>query len=271
MGSSSRLLVSVLVVVALAIGFWVLLLSPKREKADELGTQVDTLQISLAEAQSRAAEAENAKRSFPGDYRQLVVLGQAVPIGDETSSLIVELNKVAKDSGLKFESVQLASGSEAAGAATAPPAPAPAEATAPESTGAVPASASVPPTEASASLMPLGATIGPAGLGVMPYSLTFSGDFFHVADFIEGIDSLVHPDGATVAVDGRLVTLNGFALNADPELDFPHLDATFSVTTYVTPPSEGLTAGATPESPAPVAEAGSAEEASESTEASAAQ
>ena len=128
----------------------------------------------------------------------------------------------------------------------------------------------MPPTEAAASLLPLGASVGSAGLGVMPYSLTFSGDFFHVADFIKGIDSLVHPDTATVAVDGRLVTLNGFALNADPELDFPHLDATFSVTTYVTPPSQGLTAGATSSEPAPVAETESAET-TEPSEADAAQ
>lgn len=270
MGSSSRLVVSVLVVVALAIAFWVLLLSPKREKSDELGSQVDSLQISLAEAQSRAAEAETAKQAFPGDYRQLVVLGKAVPVGDETSSLIVELNKVAQRSGLSFESLQLSTNGEAAAEPTVPTPEAPAEAAAPEGSGAVPASATVPPTEVAASLLPLGATVGPAGLGVMPYDLTFSGDFFHVADFIKGIDSLVQPDGVTVAVDGRLVTLNGFALNADTDVGFPHLNATFSVTTYLTPPGEGLTAGASAEAPAPVAETGG-EEATESTQVSAAQ
>jgi hypothetical protein len=85
----------------------------------------------------------------------------------------------------------------------------------------------------------------------MPYNLTFSGDFFQVADFIGGIDSLIKTRGSNVAVDGRLVTLDGFALNADPEAGFPHLSATFSVTTYLTPPSQGLTAGATPTEPAP--------------------
>ena len=75
----------------------------------------------------------------------------------------------------------------------------------------MPASSTVPPTEAAASLLPLGASIGPAGLGVMPYSLTFSGDFFQIANFIGGIDSLVHTGAkSNVAVDGRLVTLNGF-------------------------------------------------------------
>jgi Tfp pilus assembly protein PilO len=268
MNASSRLVVPVLVVVALAIGFWVLLLSPKRERADELGSQVDFLKVSLAEADSRVAEAETARREFPADYRQLVVLGQAVPVGDETSSLIVELNQIAGESGLKFDSVQLtATGTTEAATPVTPTLP-PAESATPESSGTVPAAATVPPTEAAASLLPLGATVGSAGLGVMPYNLTFSGDFFHVADFIRGIDSLVHSEGATVAVDGRLVTLNGFALNEDPELKFPHLDATFSVTTYVTPPTQGLTAGATPSEPAPVA---GAEEASQSPESETAQ
>ena len=85
----------------------------------------------------------------------------------------------------------------------------------------------------------------------MPYDLTFSGNFFHIADFIRGSTRWSTPAGGSVAVDGRLVTLNGFALNANSALGFPHLEATFSVTTYLTPPSQGVTAGATPAAPAP--------------------
>ena len=89
----------------------------------------------------------------------------------------------------------------------------------------------------------------------MPYELSFSGDFFHVADFIRGVDSLVHTGGKGVGVDGRLVTLNGFALNAQTPPGFPALNATFSVTTYLIPPSQGVTAGATPTAPAATATA----------------
>jgi Tfp pilus assembly protein PilO len=254
MKSTNRLIVSILVVTALAIAFFVLALSPKRQEASDLAGEAEQLQISLSESQANAAAAIEAKHDFPADYRQMVVLGQAVPPSDDTSSLLMELNRLAKHSRVDFDSIQLDSGS---GESLPPAAPAPiapaatvpsAEGTTP---GAVPAAATVPPTEAAASLLPLGATIGTAGLGVMPYDLTFSGDFFHIADFIEGIDSLVHTGGRDVAVDGRLVTLNGFALNADPELGFPHLNATFSVTAYLMPPSQGLTAGATPVAPAP--------------------
>jgi Tfp pilus assembly protein PilO len=255
MSSSNRLIVSILAIAALAIVFWIALLGPKREQADELAGQVDSLHVSLSEAQSQLAAARSAKRDFPVDYRQLVVLGPAVPAGDETSSLLVELNHVAHHARVKFDSILLNGTGETSTVAPVPvapaPAPAPSAPSAASPSGAVPAAATIPPTEAAASVLPLGAAVGPAGLAVMPYNLSFSGSFFHVADFIAGIDSLVHAGARTVGVDGRLVTLDGFSLSADPTLGFPHLDANFAVTTYLTPPSQGLTAGATPTEPAP--------------------
>jgi Tfp pilus assembly protein PilO len=251
MNATNRLIVSILVVCGLAVAFFALALNPKREEASELSSEADLLRVALSESRSKTAEGLAARRDFPADYQQLVVLGKAAPSSDDTATLLVQLNRIADRSKVEFDSIQLAAGS-GEGAVEAAPAPAPvAPAPAEGPTGAVPAAATIPPTEAAASLLPLGASIGTAGLGVMPYDLTFSGDFFHVADFIKGIDALVNTSDQSVAVDGRLVTLNGFALNADPGLGFPHLDATFSVTTYLTPPSQGLTAGASPTAPAP--------------------
>jgi hypothetical protein len=69
------------------------------------------------------------------------------------------------------------------------------------------------------------------------------------------------------------MTLDGFSLRPESEeenTDSSRLTATFSVTTYVTPPSQGTTAGASPtapaaETPAPASEA-PAEESGESSE-----
>ena len=72
-----------------------------------------------------------------------------------------------------------------------------------------------------------------------------------MAEFIKGIDDLVKTKGELVAVDGRLMTIDGFALNPDTALGFPHLEGTFSLTAYLTPPDQGVTAGASPEAPAP--------------------
>jgi len=236
---SPRLIVSLLVLALVGVAFWMLLLGPKREEAGDLATELDQQRAALAQNQAKANAGAEARRDFPGDYRQLVVLGKAVPAGDDTGSLLVELNQIAKDSGVSFQSIQLSNG---AGESSAEP-------TTTEATGtAGGASTPVPATEVAAALLPLGATIGTAGLGVMPYDLVFTGDFFHVADFIHGVDSLVQPSRSNVAVEGRLVTLDGFALNAAPD-GFPNLEATFAVTTYLAPPGQGVTAGATAEAP----------------------
>ena len=251
MAASTRLIASILVIAVLAVAFWMLALAPKREKADELGQQVNQLKVTLAEAESEATNAAAARQSFPADYRQLVVLGQAAPEGDETSSLLVELEAISNKTQVQFEGIQLDSSGGEVAASTAPPlTPAP---TTPSSgsSGAVPASESVPPTEVAASLLPLGASIGPAGLAVMPYTLTFKGNFFHIADLIHELDALVRTSGSKVAVDGRLLTLSSFTLSEESDRGFPYLEASFTVTSYVTPPSQGVTAGATPAEPAP--------------------
>ncbi len=173
------------------------------------------------------------------------------------------MNRIARQAKVRFEGIELEAGSgesgETAATETAPPVPPPTSG----SPAGVPVSAAVPPTEAAAALLPLGATIGPAGLGVMPYKLSFSGSFFQIADFIAGIDSLVRGSGEQVDVEGRLVTLNGFSLAEEQQRGFPYLEANFSVTTYLTPPGQEASAAAAPvESAAPVAT-----ESTESTEA----
>lgn len=236
--SSNKMILAMLGVVALAAAFWMLLLSPKREEAQKLGAQVEQLRTSLAQHEAEVVEAEAARKEFPAEYRRLVVLGKAVPGDDDVASLLVQMNRISGNAGGTFRNIQLSAsgGGEAPAAA---PAPAGAEAE------GEPVSA----TEVAASLLPLGASIGPAGLAVMPYEVTFDGDFFDVADFIKGLDSLVKTKNDEVRVDGRLVTIDGFTLEADGRGGFPALQASFSLTTYLTPPAEGATGGATPGSP----------------------
>lgn len=236
--STSKALIAAMVgIVVLVLVFWMMLLSPKREEASKLGKEVETQEASLAAHEAEVTQALQARDEFPSNYEQLVVLGKAVPGDDDTASLIVQLNRIARSADVSFRNLELA---ENAGEAA--PAPAPEE-----TTGTTGGSAS--PTEVAASTLPLGATIGPAGLAVMPYELTFEGEFFEIADFIKGLDSLVRTENARVSVNGRLFTINGFSLGPSGSKPFPALEATFSITTYLTPPSEGVTSGATPTSP----------------------
>jgi Tfp pilus assembly protein PilO len=246
--TSRRTLIAILVVAAAAIAFWALLLSPKREEVTTLGKEAEELQSSLAAAQGEVAVGEAARSAFGDNYQQLVVLGKAVPASDESASLLVQLNAIANRSKVKFESLQQGSGGETSAPAEAEPAPEPAPAAgeeAPAEGESEQAAAVVPPTEAATSLSPLGSSVGPAGLSILPYNLSFKGSFFHVADFINGIDSLIHAKDSKLAVDGRLVTLDGFSLTGDTERGFPYLEANFAVTTYLVPPDEGIVGGAT--------------------------
>jgi Tfp pilus assembly protein PilO len=247
MKASTRPLIAGVIVVAAALAFWTLALSPKRDEAKELGTQIETLNSGISVAQSQVAQATSSRRTFPAAYHQLVELGQAVPATDETPSLLIELNKLADRSGVSFDSIQLEGGGEGGEVSVAPGS---------TEGGAVPAS------EVAASLLPLGASIGSAGLGVMPYNLTFQGNFFQIAKFVGKVDALVKSKDKTgLTVDGRLITINGFSLSdqtGDGETTngstssnaAPKLSASFSVTTYLTPPGQGITAGATPTAPA---------------------
>lgn len=234
MTSTNRAIAAMLVVAALGVAFWMMLLSPKRDEARELGVQVEDLRAFLTQHEAEVAEGEAARGEFPTDYQRLVVLGKAVPGDDDVASLLVQLNRISDGADGTFRDIQLApaSGSE--------PAVAPSSA----SEGA-PASA----TEVAASLLPLGAAVGPAGLAVMPYDVTFEGNFFEIADFIRGLDSLVKTNEQEVEVDGRLLTIDAFSLEADPKVGFPALQASFALTSYLTPPSEGLTGGATETAP----------------------
>lgn len=240
MSSSNRVIVAMLAVVALAVAFWMLLLSPKKEEVGKLDKQVTQQEELLAANRAEVQRGLAAQKAFPTAYRQLVVLGKAAPAEDDTASLLVQLNRIAEDSDVRFETFVLAPGG---GSEEAAPEAAPA----PETSG----SSNPSPTEVAASTTPLGASIGPAGLAVMPYTLTFKGSFFHVADFIHGLDSLVRTKNAEVEVTGRLITINDFTLTEDPGKGFPDLSASFTVTTFLVPPEQGVTAGATPTSPEP--------------------
>jgi Tfp pilus assembly protein PilO len=231
-------------VVVLAVAFWVLLLSPKKSEVAKLDKQVTQQEESLSLHRSEVQRGLVAQKAFPAEYQQLVVLGKAAPADDETASLLVQLNRIAEHAKVRFETFVLA---PASGEAPAP------ETAAPESSAeGEPASNPLSATEVAASTLPLGASIGPAGLAVMPYTLTFKGSFFHVADFIHGLDTLVKTKNDEVDVTGRLITINGFELTEDSNRGFPFLEASFTVTTFLVPPEQGVTGGATPSSPEPV-------------------
>ena len=236
MGANDRTLLLVLPVVTALVAFWFLALSPKRDEVKKLDAQVSELR-SAVEQQRQAVQAGlDARKEFPRDYHRLVVLGKAVPSDDETASLLVQLNRISEATGVSFRAIKQSTSGSTTTTTTTP----------------------APATEGAAALLPIGASVGSAGLPTLPYELTFRGTYFEVADFMAGVDRLVNPRKGTVAADGRLVTIDGFTLTSDEADPFPVVKATMNVTTYVTPADQGATAGASPSGPAPAAASGTA-------------
>lgn len=257
MNLSDRNLFLVVPLIAAVAAFWFLALSPKQDKAKELDSQVSKLQSDIAKQRQATQEGRVARKHFPRDYHRLVVMGKAVPADDQTASLLVQISQIARRDGVSFRAIKLTSSGSAA-STSIPTAPPPSSASASSgsssttsgSASTTPAStSSAPATETAAASLPIGATVGSAGLPTLPYQLTFRGNFFQLADFLAGVDRLVKTDKARIISDGRLVTVDGFALGPDDLKQFPVLMATMVITTYVTPSDQGLTSGATPSSP----------------------
>ena len=260
-GSDKAVVMGVIVAIVLA-GFYFKVVSPKRQKASSLSTDITMLQSQIAEQQQIAQFAEDARQHFPAYYGRLVVLGKAVPADADTPSLLVQLNTLADRTGVKFNGLELSadSGSASTAAPAAPSTTAPSDGSTPSDSSSTststPTAGTTTPTaatEATAANLPLGAAVGTAGLPVMPYDLTFEGSYFDVANFLKGIDDLVHMRGTgQVSADGRLLTVGGFSLalaeNETPGPN-PKLEVSLSVTSYVTPSDQGATAGASPSGP----------------------
>jgi Tfp pilus assembly protein PilO len=197
---------------------WILVVAPKQDQVKKLDTQISGLQSSVEQQRATVQQGRQARKHFPRDYQRLVVTGKAVPTQDEAASLLVQVNRIAAQSGISFQTItQTGSDAASSGASAATPAP----------------------TTVSG-----GAGTGPGGLTTLPYTLTFQGTFFQIADFIARLDRLVDPKNGTIAANGRLTTIDGFTLGSDENKPFPHLLATVSVTTYLTPGAQAATAGA---------------------------
>jgi Tfp pilus assembly protein PilO len=265
MKTSDRQILAGIGLVGLVAVFWFFAMAPKREEASKLNDQVTELRATVEQTEADATAGKDAQKDFPTNYRRLVALGKAVPADADTPSLLRQLQGLSERSNVDFRSISL----ESSGGGTTAAAPAPATTTPPPEGDSTTDSASTdttatdastgtttaaPASEASAALLPIGATVGVAGLPVMPYTLEFEGGFFDIADFFGRLDGMVRADNKKVAVTGRLLTINGFEL-APGASGFPSLTATVATTSYLTPSDQGLAAGASPGGPAPATDA----------------
>jgi hypothetical protein len=227
------------------VGGWLLVIQPKRSEASKLAGQVKDQQTQLDSARAQVAAGEAARSAYARNYTELVRLGEAVPPDDNVPSLIYQLQHAANQAKVDFRDLSLNPGT--AGAASAPAAAAAATtSTTPGKTSS--RAAANPVTQTSIATLPPGASIGPAGFPVEPFTFRFQGSFFHLADFFSRLQRFVVASNKRVSVSGRLMTLNAITFAAGPK-GFPQITASISATTYLVPAAQGLLSGATPAGP----------------------
>lgn len=250
-----RIVVAVIGTAAVLAAYWMLLLGPERHQAARLEGNVAAERQTLRDSLSALSGALAAKRDFAVTYERVARLGQAVPAEDNVPSLSYQLDSAAHAAGVDYRAFKLTGDSSSSTAAPAPAAPAGGPAGSSSSTsGSAPgatAPTATPPAAAptAAAALPPGALVGPAGFPTMPFSLTFDGSFFRMANFLGRLDRFVRAHGPNVRIGGRLLTLDGIALTASRK-GFPRVKATLTATAYLLPANEGASGGATPTAPA---------------------
>jgi hypothetical protein len=256
MTTRDRIVITVVAAAALLGGYWFLILAPKRDEATKLNSQVTAATQRRDAAVVDANASRAARAQYAVNYATVARLGKAVPANDDMPSLIYQLASTSKASSVDFREIKLTT----TAAAATPPTPPPASgsggkggssgSSASKGAGgsaATPAAASA--AQDTTANLPPGASVGPAGLPTMPFSFTFEGSFFHLADFFGSLNNLVGLNKVTVDVRGRLLMVDGIALSASPQ-GFPHMKASVAATAFLVPPDQGTTNGATPSGPA---------------------
>lgn len=251
-----RLVVLILVGVAALAAFWFLVLGPKRDESDRLAKQAAAAELRRDQAQASVNASRAARAQYAADYATVARLGKAVPVDDDVPGLVYQLSATAGQTGVDFRSVKLDAGGAGGSSSPSSSAPAPSASGSQASSGqsgsgSQPAAAPAPGTAATQSAtatLPPGATVGPAGFPTMPFSFTFEGSFFRLADFFRNVERYIKPAKDAVAVKGRLLMVNGISLTAAGR-GFPLMRAQVSAMAYLLPADQGLTNGASPAAP----------------------
>ena len=223
MSLNRNLIVGIAAAVLLIGAYWMLVLSPKREEAAKLATQVEQAERDVQAAQSQLVEYRSAKDSYQSNYATVARLGKAVPEDDDVRSLVVQIESAAHHTKVDFRSINVGGSSSAPTPSTAP--------------------------VAGAAAPPPGATVGEAGFVTMPFSFDFTGKFFRLSDFVSRLERFVALRNAKLDVTGRLLLVESLALQPSGE-GFPYVDAEIGATSYLLPQTQGVTGGATPSGPA---------------------
>jgi hypothetical protein len=202
-----------------------------------------------------------AKQNFAADYTTVIRLGKAVPSTVDMPSLLMQLDRASRGTGIDFDKVSTGersaaptpapSGGSGSGSAQSGPGKAKqaaqGAANQASSTGTLNGAQPGGATSTSGTSGGAGGAAAP-GLESIPLDFTFHGTFFNLADFFHRMKRFVKVANDDVVVRGRLLTIDSFNWKAEPQ-KWPFLTAEVHATVYLAPKAEGVSAGATPSGP----------------------
>jgi hypothetical protein len=90
-------------VLLVALVGWFVLVHPKDASASKLSKQIDDAQSRLVQAQTAAAAS---KHDVPVRVANLFRLVKAMPDQEDMSGILLQLNQIAQDSGISFDSIK---------------------------------------------------------------------------------------------------------------------------------------------------------------------
>lgn len=93
------------VAVVLVVAWYFLLFSPKQSEQNDLQSQIDTQQTTLATAQQEVIRLESYKKTAPQSRAEIVRLGKMLPQAEGIPSLIIELTRTADASGVDLTTI----------------------------------------------------------------------------------------------------------------------------------------------------------------------
>lgn len=210
MTKRDRIVLGALAVVALLAGFYLGVAKPKTSEVADLDQQIIAAQDRRDAALTELRTAAAARAQYQKDQRTLAVLGKAVPADDGVPSVLYQLHKAARKSGITFDSVTVGANGTAAG-----------------STGGDATPGTVP---------------GPSGLSMLPLTIEFSGTFFNVDKLLREVHRFAAIGEEKIEVRGRLLTIDSIDLKPVDEGNSSRLDVTLVVNAYVAPKEQDGTA-----------------------------
>jgi Tfp pilus assembly protein PilO len=224
-----RKILLALVPLALIAVYWFLILAPKRQEATSIQDQLTQAQAERDTAVQRLAGLGTAKRSFAKDYATVIYLGKSIPTAVDMPSLLVQLDRASRGTGIQFASIKVGARSAAASAGASP------------STSGSASTGSTSTTAATGS--------SSNGLDSVPLDFEFDGSYFDLANFFHRMKRFVRVSNDRIIVRGRLLTINNFSF-APSQGGAAGLTATVHATVYLAPKAQGTSAGATSSGPA---------------------